>query len=298
MVLANWDGIEEFAMVARLGSFTAAAQAYGASVTHMSRSLARLEGRLQAQLLHRTTRSLRLTETGQIFLETCKRLIEERDEAIAAIASQGEPSGHLRITCSYALGEKFVAPIVRELSTAYPSLTVTLDLDNAVVDLIADGYDLAIRTGQLNDSRLVATRVASRALITLASPAYLSRRGRPADIEDLRRHECLVGSNAQWLFKGNATFRPQGRWRCNSGNALIEAALADMGICQVPRFYLGNHLSEGRLEPVLPDLNPEEEPIWAVYPQRRHLSPKVSAMVEALRTSLPAYLATASGLVA
>ncbi|AIT79555.1 LysR family transcriptional regulator [Novosphingobium pentaromativorans] len=296
MVLANWDGIEEFAMVARLGSFTAAAQAYGASVTHMSRSLARLESRLQAQLLHRTTRSLRLTETGQIFLETCKRLIEERDEAIAAIASQGEPSGHLRITCSYALGEKFVAPIVRELSTAYPSLTVTLDLDNAVVDLIADGYDLAIRTGQLNDSRLVATRVASRALITLASPAYLVRRGRPSDIEDLRRHECLVGSSAQWQFKGNGTFRPQGRWRCNSGNALIEAALADMGICQVPRFYLGNHLSEGRLEPVLPDLNPEEEPIWAVYPQRRHLSPKVSAMVDALRNSLPSHLATASGL--
>lgn len=295
-MLANWDGIEEFAMVARLGSFTAAAQAYGASVTHMSRSLARLESRLQAQLLHRTTRSLRLTETGQIFLETCKRLIEERDEAIAAIASQGEPSGHLRITCSYALGEKFVAPIVRELSTAYPSLTVTLDLDNAVVDLIADGYDLAIRTGQLNDSRLVATRVASRALITLASPAYLVRRGRPSDIEDLRRHECLVGSSAQWQFKGNGTFRPQGRWRCNSGNALIEAALADMGICQVPRFYLGNHLSEGRLEPVLPDLNPEEEPIWAVYPQRRHLSPKVSAMVDALRNSLPSHLATASGL--
>ncbi|CDO36165.1 transcriptional regulator, LysR family [Novosphingobium mathurense] len=297
-MLANWDGIEEFAMVARLGSFTAAAQAYGASVTHMSRSLARLESRLQAQLLHRTTRSLRLTETGQIFLETCKRLIEERDEAIAAIASQGEPSGHLRITCSYALGEKFVAPIVRELSTTYPSLTITLDLDNAVVDLIADGYDLAIRTGQLNDSRLVATRVASRALITLASPAYLARHGRPKDIEDLRRHECLVGSTAQWQFKANATFRPQGRWRCNSGNALIEAALADMGICQVPRFYLGDHLGEGRLEPVLPDLNPEEEPIWAVYPQRRHLSPKVSAMVEALRTSLPAHLASASGLAA
>lgn len=204
----------------------------------MSRALARLEARLQVQLLHRTTRSLRLTETGQIFLETCRRLIEERDEAIAAITSQGEPRGHLRVTCSYALGEKFVAPLVRELSQAYPAISVTLDLDNSLVDLIADGYDLAIRTGHLEDSRLVATRVASRTLVTLASPAYLDARGRPSDIADLSRHECLVGSAAQWHFRGGRTFRPQGRWRCNSGNALLEAALAGMGICQLPAFYL------------------------------------------------------------
>ncbi|GGB90918.1 LysR family transcriptional regulator [Novosphingobium endophyticum] len=293
-MLGSWDGIEEFAIIARLGSFTAAAQAYGASVTHMSRSLARLESRLQVQLLHRTTRTLRLTETGQIFLETCKRLIEERDEAIAAVASQGEPRGHLRLTCSYALGEKFVAPLLRELALTYPALTVTLDLDNTIVDLIADGYDLAIRTGHLNDSRLVATRVASRGLVTLASPSYLDKHGRPSDIGDLRKHECLIGSSGQWHFRDTKTYRPQGRWRCNSGHALLEAALADMGICQLPTFYLGNLISEGRLEPVLADLSPQEEPIWAVYPQRRHLSPKVSAMVAHLRANLPGRLASAS----
>ncbi|WP_132469286.1 LysR substrate-binding domain-containing protein [Novosphingobium sp. ST904] len=294
MMLGQWDGIEEFVIVARLGSFTQAAEAYGASVTHMSRALARLEARLQVQLLHRTTRSLRLTETGQIFLETCRRLIEERDEAIAAITSQGEPRGHLRVTCSYALGEKFVAPLVRELSQAYPAISVTLDLDNSLVDLIADGYDLAIRTGHLEDSRLVATRVASRTLVTLASPAYLDARGRPSDIADLSRHECLVGSAAQWHFRGGRTFRPQGRWRCNSGNALLEAALAGMGICQLPAFYLGDRVAAGRLEPVLAALAPEEEPIWAVYPQRRHLSPKVSALVAHLRAQLPARLTEAS----
>ncbi|WP_132387309.1 LysR substrate-binding domain-containing protein [Novosphingobium sp. PhB165] len=294
MMLGQWDGIEEFVMVARHGSFTLAAEAYGASVTHMSRALARLETRLQVQLMLRTTRTLRLTETGQIFLETCRRLIEERDEAIAAITSQGEPRGHLRVTCSYALGEKFVAPLVRELSQAYPAISVTLDLDNALVDLIAEGYDLAIRTGHLDDSRLVATRVASRALVTLASPAYLDAHGRPQDLADLRHHECLVGSAAQWHFTGGKTFRPQGRWRCNSGNALLEAALAGMGLCQLPAFYLGDHVAAGRLEPVLAELAPEEEPIWAVYPQRRHLSPKVGALVAHLRANLPARLAEAS----
>jgi DNA-binding transcriptional LysR family regulator len=293
-MLGQWDGIEEFVMVARHGNFTLAAEAYGASVTHMSRALARLETRLQVQLMLRTTRTLRLTETGQIFLETCRRLIEERDEAIAAITSQGEPRGHLRVTCSYALGEKFVAPLVRELSQAYPAISVTLDLDNGLVDLIADGYDLAIRTGHLEDSRLVATRVASRALITLASPAYLDAHGRPSDIAELSRHECLVGSAAQWQFRGGKTFRPQGRWRCNSGNALLEAALAGMGLCQLPAFYLGDHVSAGRLEPVMTDLAPEEEPIWAVYPQRRHLSPKVGALVAHLRAHLSARLAEAS----
>ncbi len=293
-MLGQWDGIEEFVMVARHGSFTLAAEAYGASVTHMSRALARLEARLQVQLMLRTTRTLRLTETGQIFLETCRRLIEERDEAIAAITSQGEPRGHLRVTCSYALGEKFVAPLVRELSQAFPAISVTLDLDNSLVDLIAEGYDLAIRTGHLEDSRLVATRVASRALVTLASPAYLDARGRPGDIAELSRHECLIGSAAQWHFRGGRSFRPQGRWRCNSGNALLEAALSDMGICQLPAFYLGDHVSAGRLEPVLAALAPEEEPIWAVYPQRRHLSPKVGALVEHLRAQLPMRLAEAS----
>jgi len=293
-MLGQWDGIEEFVMVARHGSFTLAAEAYGASVTHMSRALARLEARLQAQLMLRTTRSLRLTETGRIFLETCRRLIDERDEAIAAITSQGEPSGHLRVSCSYALGEKFVAPLVRELSQAFPAISVTLDLDNALVDLIAEGYDLAIRTGHLDDSRLVATRVASRALVTLASPAYLDTHGRPEGLADLRRHECLVGSAAQWHFRGGETFRPQGRWRCNSGNALLEAALAGMGLCQLPAFYLGDHVTAGRLEPVLAELAPEEEPIWAVYPQRRHLSPKVAALVAHLRANLPARLAEAS----
>lgn len=289
-MISAWDGIEEFAIVSRTGSFTAAAEAFGASVTHMSRAIARLEARLQAQLLHRTTRSLRLTDTGRVFLEHCQRIIDERDEAIAAIGAQGEPRGHLRITCSYALGEKFIAPLVREFSAPYPGLTVAIELDNDIVDLVRDGYDLAIRTGHLEDSGLIATRIAERTLLTVAAPDYLALRGRPRSLDDLQDHDCLGGSSEQWKFRDGKRFRPTGRWQCNSGSAVLDATLAGMGICQLPTFYLKDELNAGKLETVLGDLQPPDEPIWAVYPQRRHLSPKVSMLVAHLHARLQSRL--------
>lgn len=282
----GWDGIEEFVCVARAGSFTGGARLFNASVTHMSRAVARLEARLDAQLFNRTTRSVYLTDTGTAFLENCQRLIESRDEAINLVASQDEPSGLLRLTCSYALGEKFIAPLVRRFAQANPQLRVMLDLDNDVVDIAGRGYDLAVRTGHLEDSRLIATRVAQRELATVASRDYLSHRGRPRTIADLAGHDCLLGSTPQWHFREGQTYRPEGRWKCNSGAAVLEACLAGMGVCQLPVFYLGDHVAAGRLEVLLPDQRSEDEPIWAVYPARRHLSPKVSHLVALLRADL------------
>lgn len=282
----GWDGIEEFVHVARAGSFTAGARSFGASVTHMSRSIARLEARLLAQLFHRTTRSLRLTDTGRLFYDSCSRIVEERDEAIASVCAREEPIGELRLTCSQALGERFVAPLARAFALEHPALKVRIDLDNTIRDLITEGYDLAVRTGHLADSRLIATRVASRRVVTVAAPAYLDRRGRPADIASLADHNCLIGSVAQWHFAGDVTFRPEGRWRSNNGNALVDAALAGMGVCQLPTFYVQEALAQGLLEEVLPDVRPADEPIWAVYPQRRHLSPKVTLFVAMLRSHL------------
>lgn len=285
-MIGAWDGIEEFVHVARAGSYTAGARSFGASVTHMSRSVARLEARLQAQLFHRTTRSLRLTDTGRLFYDNCHRIVDERDEAIAAVSARGAPRGELRLTCSHALGERFVAPLAREFAQAHPALKVRIDLDNTVRDLISEGYDLAVRTGHLADSRLIATRVATRSVRTVASPAYLDCRSRPAGIAALGGHDCLIGSVAQWHFDGNVTFRPKGRWRCNGGYALLEAAIAGMGISQLPAFYVQESLDQGLLEEVLPGLRPDDEPIWAVYPQRRHLSPRVSLFVAMLQTRL------------
>ena len=291
--MSSWNGIDEFVAVAAAGSFRGGASALGLSTTHMSRAIMRLEARIQTQLFHRTTRSVRLTDTGRAFLEHCQRLVMEREEAFALMDEKGEPQGELRLTCSTAMGERFIAPILRRFARSYPRLQVNIDLTNRVVDLVAEGYDLAVRTGHLPDSRLIGTRIASRSLLTCASPAYLERRGHPHNLTDLDEHDCLVGNAATWSFNvdGKAhSYRPCGRWRCNSGGAVLEAALDDMGLCQLPDFYVRQAIAEGRLMPILLDFDPADEPIWAVYPQRRHLQPKISELVHVLRKELPVAL--------
>lgn len=289
--MGKWEGIDEFVAVATANSFAGGAAALGMSTTHMSRTIRKLEARVQAQLIHRTTRTVRLTDTGRIFLERCQQIILERDEAIAFINERGEPQGELRMACLAAMGEHFVAPIVQDFVLENPNLSVTLDLTNRIVDLVAEGYDLAIRVGQLQDSSLIGTRIASRTLYTCASPAYLDRNGRPEQISDLRDHECLIGTSSIWLFRrgdsAEEIYRPHGRLRCNSGGSIALAAEKGMGICQLPDFYVQPLIARGTLEAILTDYTIADEPIWAVYPQRRHLLPKVSVLVEKLRAKLP-----------
>lgn len=287
--MTRWDGIEEFVAVASAGSFAGGAQALGVSTSHVSRAIARLEDRIQAQVFFRTTRKVTLTDTGRVLVEQCRRIIRERDEVLAMASRGEEPQGELRLTCSTALGERFVAPILRRFAQENPRLSVTIDLTNRLVDLVAEGYDLAIRTGHLADSGLVGTRIASRRFRLCASPAYLDRMGRPRGIEDLPRHDCLVGTSATWHFQVDGeehAFRPKGRWRCNSGEAVVDAALAGMGLCQLPEFYVRPHIAAGRLEAVLDDVRAGGEPIWAVYPQQRHVPPKIRDLVRRLRSEL------------
>ena len=287
--MTRWDGIEEFVAVETAGSFAGGAHALGVSTSHVSRAIARLERRIQAQLFFRTTRKVTLTDAGRALVEQFRRIIEERDEALASIGDGGEPQGELRLTCSTALGERFVAPIVRRFAAESPELRVTIELTNRLVDLVSEGYDLAIRTGHLTDSRLIGTRIASRRLYLCGSPAYLDRHGRPQTIAELAHHQCLVGTASNWHFRVNGSdhiFRPKGRWRCNSGATVLDAALADMGLCQLPEFYVLQHIGSRELETVLDDLRADDEPIWAVYPQRRYLLSKVRNLVERLRAEL------------
>lgn len=289
--MSAWRGIDEFVAVAEARSFVDGARTLGSSTTHVSRAVAQLEQRLQTQLLYRTTRTVSLTDSGRTFLEHCRRIIAERDEAFAAVSDMGEPHGELRVTCSTALGERFVAPIARRFAMEHPRLSVSLALDNRVIDLVAEGYDLAIRTGHLADSRLVGTRIAARRLLTCAAPDYLSVNGTPDSVAALATHECLTGSSAHWHFSAEGKeidIRPRGRWHCNSGQSVLEAALDGMGICQLPDFYVRQHLASGRLIALLPDNVPADEPIWAVYPQRRHLPPKVRRFIDLLKIELPA----------
>ncbi len=289
--MTRWDGIDEFVAVATTSSFTRGAQLIGMSATHVSRAIKALEQRLDTQLFFRTTRMVRLTDTGRAFLDRCERMVLERDEAFALVAEKGEPQGELRVTCSTTMGERFVAPILRRFAMLHPRLGLTIELTNRVIDLIAEDFDLAVRTGNSNDPRLIASRVASRTLYTCAAPDYLSRHGRPRRVEDLAKHECIGGTATAWHFtvdRKDHVHHPAGRFRCNSGHAVMEACVAGLGICQLPDFYILPFLKHGMVELVLEHAQPPDEPICAVYPRRRHLLPKVQHAVEALRHELAA----------
>lgn len=289
----DWKGLEEAVAIADAGTFVGAARLLRVSTSHMSKVIGRLEARLEAALFDRTTRSVHLTDTGRAFVEQARRIIEERDELLSLVAGSTEPQGELRVTCSIALGERFVAPLVRRFAEIHPRLSVSLDLTNRLVDLVGEGYDLGIRTGQIVDTRLTGRKIAERLTATCAAPAYLAAAGTPYSIDELARHACLVGTNAEWHFKEDGISRclvPKSRWRCNSGAAITEAALAGLGICQLPLFYVRPYLISRQLVPILENLRADAEPIWAVYSKRRHLSPKIRNLVELFENELQASL--------
>ena len=181
----RWEGIDEFVAVAECSQFTAAAERLGVSSSHISRQVARLEERLQTRLFYRSTRKVTLTEAGQTFLQHCQRLQDGREEALRAVGDlASEPKGMLRMTCAVAYGERFIVPLVTRFMGLYPQLRVDIELSNRPLDLVHESLDLAIRLGRLQDSRLVATRLAPRRMYVCASPSYLEHYGRglePAD---------------------------------------------------------------------------------------------------------------------
>jgi DNA-binding transcriptional LysR family regulator len=286
----RWEGLDEFVAVAETGQFTAAAERLGVSSSHVSRQVARLEERLQTRLLYRNTRKVTLSEAGQTFLQHCRRLQDAREEALRAVSDlSAEPKGLLRMTCAVAYGERFVVPLVNEFMAQFAQLRVEVELSNRQLDLFHEGFDLAIRLGRLSDSRLVATRLAPRVMYLCATPDYLARHGTPQNVAELAQHNCLVGSSDQWSFleDGRETqHRVQGNWRCNSGQAVLDAALRGFGLCQLPDYYVLEHLRSGRLISLLEVHQPPNTGVWALYPQQRHLSPKVRQLVDHLKEGL------------
>ncbi|MFT5781895.1 MAG: DNA-binding transcriptional LysR family regulator [Pseudomonas sp.] len=287
----RWEGMDEFVAVAECGQFTAAAERLGLSSSQISRQVARLEERLQTRLFYRSTRKVSLTEAGQTFLQHCQRLQDGREEALRAIGDlSSEPKGLLRMTCAVAYGERFIVPLVNEFIAQHPQLRLELELTNRPLDLLQEGLDLAIRLGSLHDERLVATRLAPRVMYLCAAPAYLQRYGRPHSLSELAQHNCLIASRDQWLFQQagrEQTLRVQGNWRCNSGEAVLDAALRGFGLCQLPDYYVQPHLHSGALVALLPAQQPPNSAVWALYSQQRHLSPKVRQLVEHLKSGLP-----------
>lgn len=286
----SWEGVCEFVAVAEAESFTAAANKLGISTAQVSRQIGALEARLAVKLFYRTTRKVSITETGQIYYNHCRQVLDGLTEAERAISDLHQtPKGKLNLTAPVTYGENRIAPLVNDFVARYPGLEVNLKLTNQMVDLVAESYDLAIRLGELEDSTMMAKRLASRTHYVCASHDYLAAHGTPHTLSELEQHNCLQGTLGYWRFqeKGRSRhIRVKGNMRCNSGRSLVDAARKSIGIIQLPDYYVEAELQAGRLVAVLDSYRALDDGIWAIYPQNRHLSPKVRLLLDHLTQGL------------
>ncbi len=284
--MSRWETIEAFVAVVENGSFSKAADKLEVSKSHISRQISQLENRLDVQLLNRTTRVISLTDIGQSFFPTCKEILATLEDAERALIDQQQkPRGLLRISAAGLFGEDFVAPAAIQFMQKYPDIKIDMDFSNRVVDVISEGYDIAIRAGRLQDSSLIARRIAPRRLVVCASPKYYEKKNKPNNIHTLTNHNCLMGTLHTWRFKENQRhidLRLSGSWQSNNGRALVHAALEGLGLVQLPLFYVEKYLNQGLLETVLEDNNPTDTGTWAVYPSSRHRSQKVRLFINFL----------------
>ncbi len=286
----RWEGVNEFVAVAETESFTQAAKRLDVSTAQVSRQVSALETRLATRLFYRTTRRVSVTEAGRIYYQHCRQVLDALDDAERSITNlQLSPRGKLRLTAPITYGEKRIAPLVNEFVVRYPELDVEMNLTNQKLDLVGGGYDLAVRLGKLEDSSMMARRLSSRTLYVCASPQYLAARGTPHELAELAQHNCLQGNLDYWRFQEQGqprNVRVSGNIRCDSGRALLDAALKGIGIVQLPDYYVQTALDSGQLLPLLTDYREDDDGIWAVYPQTRHLSPKVRMLLDFLVESL------------
>ena len=280
-----------FAKVVEQGSFARAAERLSISTSACSRQVAELEAHLDTRLLNRTTRRLSLTESGQGFYERCVQLLADLEEAEqAATQTAARPRGTLRITTSINFGVRHVSPAIGAFLAKYPEVKFDVSLSDRIVDLVEEGYDLAIRIGAAGGETVVARRLGEARMVACASPAYLKAHGAPKAPEDLARHSCLTYEYMPvrnvWPFRGKDgrehAVRVSGPLHSNNGDLLAAAAVAGVGIAYEPEFILGPDLKAGRLVPILTSYSAPIGPIYAVYPSRRYLSAKVRAFVDFL----------------
>ncbi|MDK1286144.1 LysR family transcriptional regulator [Pseudoalteromonas umbrosa] len=286
----RWVGIDEFVAVAVCGSFTGAAEQLDTSVAQVSRRVKTLEGTLGYQLLNRTTRKLSLTTEGNVFLSHAKHLQHALDDATSALRQRdSQPAGKIKMTAPVMYGEQYIMPLVNEFMTLYPNIQIDMELNNNKLDLIEQGFDFAIRLGNLKDSSMRARLLSHRQTLVCGSPEYLAKSVPVKSIKDLEQHVCLVGRSSVWRFLDNGKehqMNAKGRLRCNSGWALVDAAKQGLGLAQLPHYYLIEAIEKGELVEVLNTYRPESEGIWAVYPPRRYLPTSVRELLEFIAKGL------------
>jgi DNA-binding transcriptional LysR family regulator len=279
-----------FVEVVGAGAFAAAAERIGVSRAQVSKSVMQLEAHLGTRLLNRTTRRISLTETGRVYYERCREILEEIEE-IEGIAGEetSRPRGRLTLSAPTSFGILHLQPLIPEYIKAYPEVQISLSLTDRFVDVVAEGFDLAIRVGELEDSSLIARRIAPSKRVFCASPEYLERHGVPRVPQDLAIHACLIYSNElkpdTWTLHGphgTESVKVAGPVCADNGDILKASALAGLGVTLLPTFIVGPELASGRLQQVLHGYCPTDLAIHAVFPSRRYLSAKVRTFVDFL----------------
>ena len=289
--MGQFRQISTFVDVVARGSLSASARAEGIAPAMIGRRLDALEARLGVKLLQRTTRKLVLTNEGAAFLEDCQRILAELEEAESAVAERSaKASGHLLVSAPAGFGRQHVAPLLPSFLAEHREVTVNLNLNDRLVDVVGEGVDVAIRIASLSDSSLVGMKLADNQRVLVASPAYLKRHGTPRTLADLAKHNCLPisseGSQRGWTFRENGksvTLKVAGNMVCNDGAVLHDWALAGKGLAWRSMWEVSAEIDAGKLKTVLDQYAAPGNDIYAVFAQRRHLPLRIRAFVDFLR---------------
>ena len=287
----RFQALTAFARVVEAGSFAGAAERLGVSVSSVSRLVADLEAHLGTRLLNRTTRRLSLTESGQAFFERCVQLLADLEEAEVAVSSASiVPRGTLRLTCSATFGARHLAPAVAAFAARHPQVRFDVELSERVVDIVEEGFDLAVRVGASGSQNLVGRLIGTTQIVCCAAPSYLARHGEPREPEELAQHVCLTYEYSPmrnvWTFRDHdgseRQVRISGPVHANNGRFNEALAAEGVGIGREPDFIVGPDVRAGRLKVILRSFEPPPLNIYVVYPSRRHLSAKVRAFADFL----------------
>jgi DNA-binding transcriptional LysR family regulator len=291
-MLDRLTGLRVFTEVVASGSFSGAGRTMGMSQTMVTKHIAALESRLGVKMFHRSTRRISLTDAGRNYLESSERILADIEAADSAVAADRvEPRGLLRLNAPVSFGCRQIAPLLSEFARSYPLVTVELGLNDRYVDLVEEGWDLAIRIGNLSDSSLVIRRIASCRTVVCAAPSYLAAHGVPRTLSDLAGHNCLgytlgrSSGHGKWMFgsKGETPIAVAGHLRANNGDALRAAAVAGQGIIYQPTFIVADDLREGTLVALALDRPMQElDGVYTVYPPERHPAAKVRVFIDFL----------------
>ncbi|MCF7521760.1 LysR substrate-binding domain-containing protein [Neisseria sp. ZJ106] len=284
----KFAGIEEFLATVETGSFSGAGEKLAMTGSAVGKSITRLEERLGTQLFHRSTRKLTLPREGEVWLASCRRMMDEMEQVQSLLCNeQQEPVGEVRIDLPNIYGRIHLLPKLLKLANQHPKLRLNVSFEERKTDLIAEQIDLSVRFGLLGDlSDIIARQIGQNQNRICAAPAYLNRHGTPQTPTQLSQHSCISGNQTHWLLhneKGESTpFAVNVRHQMNDGDARLQSALTGLGLVQLPDWLVEPYIQQDLLVPVLTDYEPDSEPIYVLWQKKQHLQPKIKAVVEVL----------------